>query len=209
MLMAPGGPSVNRRALLSATASAAALSMTALSGCTGAVRREMSDRVVMDIATMVFHPASEPWLTDGLSASGDATRHAALAPEKPSDVSAMFTDQYPTNERTFDNKLRNTDYSSNFILLYEVRMPRVDAYQVAPTIKYGDLGWTGWRTVTAPMARASRDPEALDMPPESEDVIATTVVRYSAEATPRRVRLPVYDEETGALRSEMTVRAES
>ncbi|WP_256545238.1 hypothetical protein [Halobellus inordinatus] len=200
---------MNRRALLSATASAAALSMTALSGCTGAVRREMSDRVVMDIATMVFHPASEPWATDGLSASGDATRHAALFTGKLSDVSAIFTDQYPTNERTFDNKLRNTDYSSNFILLYEVRMSRAEAYQVAPTILYDDLGWTGWRTVTAPMARASRDPSELDLSPETEDVIATTVVRYSAEATPRRVRLPVYDEETGALRSEMTVRAES
>ena len=137
----------------------------------------------MDIATMVFHPAS--------------------------DVSATFTDQYPTTERTLDNKLRNTDYSSNFILLYEVRMSRAEAYQVAPTILYDDLGWTGWRTVTAPMARASRDPSELDLSPETEDVIATTVVRYSAEATPRRVRLPVYDEETGALRSEMTVRAES
>ncbi|MFA1611370.1 hypothetical protein [Halobellus rubicundus] len=197
---------MNRRALLSTTA---ALSVTAIAGCTGTVRRELSDRVEMDVATMVFHPASEPWFADGLSASADATRHAALYTERPSDVSAVFTDEYPTDERTFDDKLRDTDYASHFLLVYEARMPRADAYQVAPTILYGDLDWTGWRTVTAPMARASRDPSELDLPPDTEEVIATTVVRYSAEATPRRVRLPVYDEETGTLRSELTVRAES
>jgi hypothetical protein len=209
MSMAAGESTVNRRALLSTTASAAALSMTALAGCTGAVRRELSDDVEMDVATMVFHPASEPWFADGLSASSESTHHAALFTEKPPDVSEVFTDHYPTNERTFDNKLRNADYGSHFILVYEVRMPRADAAQVAPTILYGDLGWTGWRTVMAPMVRATRDASELDLPPETEDVIATTVIRYSADATPRRVRVPVHDEETGEVLAERMVRSES
>lgn len=163
----------------------------------------------MDIATIVFHPASDPWFTDGLSASSDATQHTALYTEKPSDVPALFTDQYPTTERTFDNTLRNADYSSNFILVYEARMLRADAYQVAPTIQYDELAWTGWRTVTAPMVRASRNPTELGLAPKTTQVIATTVTRYSTDASPRRVRAPVYDEETGSLVTEVIAQSSS
>ncbi|WP_435184389.1 hypothetical protein [Halobellus sp. EA9] len=196
---------MNRRALLSTT-SAAALSLTALAGCTGTVRRELSGDVEMDVATIAFHPASEPWFVDGLSASSSSSPHTELFADAPSDVSALFTDGYSPDEHSLDDLLGEADDSSTFFVLYEARMSRSNAYQVAPTILYGDLGWTGWRTVTAPMARAPRDPSELDLPPDTEEVIATTLVRYSADVSPRTVRLPVYDEETGTLLAERTVR---
>lgn len=184
---------MNRRALLSA----GAVSLAGLAGCAGAARRRLSGRIEMDVATAVFHPAEEPWFVDGLAADSSDDYRADLFTESPADVDDLLTDHYPRKPRSLENDVRNADYDSEFLLLFEAKMPRDEAYSVLPTILYGDLGWTGWRAVAAPMARNPRDPETLDFADDVDELVATTLVRYAADATPSKAVVTVYDEESG------------
>lgn len=184
---------MKRRALLAASAA----SLTGLTGCLGTVRRRVSGRIDMDHATTVFHPADEPWFVGGLSAASRGTAHTELFTESPADVDDLFTDHYPKREQSMDNDVRNDDYSNGFLLLFEAKMPVEEAYSVQPTILHGELAWTGWDTVSVPTVRSPRDPESLSFDDDVEAVIATTLTRYEAEATPSTAVVNVYDEETG------------
>jgi hypothetical protein len=184
---------VKRRALLASSAA----SLAGLTGCLGTVRRRMSGRIGMDHATTVFHPADEPWFVGGLSAASRGTAHTELFTEAPADVDDLFTEHYPKREESMDNDLRNDDYSNGFLLLFEAKMPVEEAYGVQPTILHGELDWTGWETLSVPTVRSPRDPESLSFDDDVEEVIATTLTRYEAGATPSKAVVNVYDEESG------------
>ncbi|WP_363463864.1 hypothetical protein [Halogeometricum borinquense] len=194
---------MNRRALLSASA----LTLTGLAGCTGTVREQVSGGIDMELATTIYHPADEPWFVGGLSAQSSNAYRTELFTQPPPDDADLFTGHYPHKEHSLDNDIRNDDYSTGFLLLFEAKMPRRKPYSISPTILHGDLSWSAWDTASIPMRRDSRDPESLSFGDDVDEVISTTLVRYEADATPSKAVVTVYDEETGGQITQRTARS--
>lgn len=194
---------MRRRALLSA--SAAAMSMSVLGGCGAAARQQISDRLTIDVATLVFHPALKPWIVDGLDANSQRRRHAEILTKTPPTDAALFADAYPTKDRTYDDRVRNANYETTFFLLFEAKVPVTDTYEFLPAIAHSEA-WTGWRTARTPLVVESRERSSLGVQSATEVVIATMLARYDADATPSEAVVPLYDEETGTRVGELTAR---
>ncbi|MDS0298862.1 hypothetical protein NDI76_08905 [Halogeometricum sp. S1BR25-6] len=194
---------MRRRALLSASV----LSLAGLSGCLGDVRRRVSGRVTASHATAVMHSADDPWIRGGLSADSDRAFHAELFTEAPDDVYEVFTDDYPRKPRSFDNDVRNDDYSAGFSLLAEAKMPRAEAYTVLPGGD-GEEGWAEWDSVSLPLRRRPYGDGAglPDHLRDADELLCTMLARYEAESSPSTATVTVYDEERGGVVRETTAR---
>lgn len=180
---------MHRRALLSVSA----LSLAGLAGCLGDVRRAASGTVRMDHASATLHPATEPWFVGGLSAESSDAYHAELFTEAPPDDADLFTDHYPRREYSLDNDVRNDDYSTGFLLLFEAKMPRAEPYTVGPTILHGDVEWTGWNGVSLPLERSPRDPDDLSFDGDPDELVCTMLARYESASSPSEATVRVYD----------------
>lgn len=197
---------MRRRSLLSASAFSV-VGLAGLSGCLGDVRQQMSGDIDANHATAAMHSAEKPWLRGGLSADADRTFHAELFTEAPPDDAELFTADYPRKARTFDNDVRNDDYSTGFSLLAEAKMPGEEAYAILPD-GYGEEGWTGWSSASLPLGRRPYE-DGAELPDDlrdADELICTMLARYEADAAPSRATVTVYGEEGDAVVRETTAK---
>ncbi|SFR68472.1 hypothetical protein [Halogeometricum limi] len=193
---------MRRRALLSA----AALT-TGLAGCLDAAQRQVRGRIDMDHAVAALHPADEPWIRGGLSADENRTYHAELFAEAPPDDADVFTEAYPQREESLDNDVRNDDYSTGFLLLFEVKSSREEAYTAMPTTIHGELAWAGIDGISLPLERYEYGSDLPETVGDADEVVCTMLARYEVRRNPKTATVRVYDEKGSPRSGSLTARS--
>jgi hypothetical protein len=171
-----------RRLLAAGGALAPALAGTA--GCLTRVRRTVSGPVVADAGSSHAHPASRPYLRDGLDerdAPGTwAVRLVTRRSEPPlltpaAEPMAGFADE---------------GFDGRWAVLVEYRTVREEAVSIGwrPA---SEGAWTGWREARTPLVAEAFDVDPPDVDGATE-LVVTARVWFESRPSPNRVRVPVY-----------------
>jgi hypothetical protein len=177
----PGVDGARRRLL----AAGGAVGLGGAAGCLGRVRRSVSGDVVADAGSSHAHPASRPYLRDGLDerdAPGTWAVRLVTEPPEPPLLTPAAESMAGFEPAAFEGR---------WAVLVEYRTVRAAAVSIGwrPA---SEETWTGWREVRTPLVAEPFDVDPPDVDGATE-LVVTARTWFESRPSPNRARVPVYE----------------